>query len=757
VTAEAEVEAPPAFEPEPEQVPPPVQPYAEEGSPPEPEPEPELEQAPPPVQPYVEEESPYAVVDDGDDGDQPTPPPRPSRGPSESSAVDDGNADTASINAFADALGSEGFVLGEPAWLHSGLDRNGAIKLLTAAGLHDGLFLVRRRTDPATFAIDLAFRGTTAHHLAHADPADRSQLAMHGAASMGLFPTLNELIAFLAQPCDRWPCRLTEFVPNASVDATGRPVQLGSYSAVVNIGHDHYNPGGAPPPFDAVTEAESTAAEGVITDITKLGRGPVAAVDGEWKCGECGIINQSDPRDTRQRQCGQCGVVRALRRARDDELPANESAQSKAGIKKKISAEAEADRAALQAAVGVISAVRQDKLYEAIARYVNRKWSLTDLVLGLGEILRGVAVDDRAVIEELLGKLIPVSQRAAYTMLIARAQREEQIDEFINETDLEELATLTRLVSGTLARIRGDTRTDDQITSFERRVQLASTQRAWAVTKLQAAAADAPFNVELVAKAVHVGWARSVVSTWAPEYGIEPLGNLVMNDQGLMDTFNFSTAQGHNIYKQRVVLASQRYTLAAETAPREIAVVPEVSKHFYRVAAEVLVDACQRLDSDALSKKVVREDKFAFVELKQLGLLSSTLSRPQSNSSTPFSTPGSRRGASLTGRGGDHHGFTPRFALPPDGGQEGPIPPAYENGEAAPPWFHDVMDKDSVSALLAAEDDGTFLVRQRPGKADFGLGLKFQGVVTHHLVAAGPSGVLQVGVLHTSLDCGAYP
>lgn len=85
-------------------------------------------------------------------------------------------------------------------------------------------------------------------------------------------------------------------------------------------------------------------------------------------------------------------------------------------------------------------------------------------------------------------------------------------------------------------------------TSFERRVQLASTQRAWAALQLQATAPNTePFTVEEIAKHVHIGWARSVVGTWAPEYGLEPLGALSFNVYGHLDSFNFTTADGYQV------------------------------------------------------------------------------------------------------------------------------------------------------------------------------------------------------------------
>lgn len=50
-----------------------------------------------------------------------------------------------------------------------------------------------------------------------------------------------------------------------------------------------------------------------------------------------------------------------------------------------------------------------------------------------------------------------------------------------------------------------------QVPSFERRVQAASTRRGWAAIRWQA---DDPtldhFDIELIAKEVHVGWARAL-------------------------------------------------------------------------------------------------------------------------------------------------------------------------------------------------------------------------------------------------------
>jgi hypothetical protein len=140
-----------------------------------------------------------------------------------------------------------------------------------------------------------------------------------------------------------------------------------------------------------------------------------------------------------------------------------------------------------------------------------------------------------------------------------------------------------------------------------------------------------------------------------------------------------------------------------------------------------------RLHPEARGSPVTRSDKFAYIELKQLGLIGAETSR-QRDSASPngFSTPGSgvfNSGASLSGRRGDGV-VTPRVALPP-------AQPQFDE----PPWFHGVMDKETATALLSTEEDGTFLVRQRPGHDDLALAFKFKGMATHHRVTRNSDGV----------------
>ena len=565
----------------------------------------------------------------------------------------------------------------------------------------------------------MAFSGKTTHHLIQPHPSN-GMPCVSGEADLSK-PTINELLEFLSTaPADVWPCAPKTFIPTIQLPGGGSTTDLAEYIA-------SGPPAGSlgPPPDDGIMEAESTPHAGMITDITALPE-PGAASAPAVNFGAGGI-----------------------RKATAEEVAdASRAISPQSPVARPVPPAVEAARKALSEAVQVLSAVRQDVLHEAVAKYVNRKYELSDLVLTLDEILENLPDESRATIEDALYHLMPMSQRDKYAEMLRRAKLEGALDAAIENTPLEVHAALAKVVSGTLQRLRGDNRRPDQISSFERRVQLASVQRGYAALSVQAKSESAPFTIEKVAKHVHIGWARAVTESWAPEYGLEPLGELALDQNGALDSFNFSTVQGYQIYLQRLALGNQRFILAEDRLNPEFVEgprVPDTQKHFYRIAAEMILDCYLKMHPREAGRDVAREDKFAYIELKQLGIIQ----RGRPASSMTVGSPGS---LDLSGRGSMVR--TPRnMALPtgPAGGSGDD-----QVSDDSPPWFHGSIEKSVAADMLAPEPDGTFLIRQRPTFTDFSLDFKFQGRATHHLVSIDEAtGVILVGGNVVVADAGS--
>ena len=61
-----------------------------------------------------------------------------------------------------------------------------------------------------------------------------------------------------------------------------------------------------------------------------------------------------------------------------------------------------------------------------------------------------------------------------------------------------------------------------------------------------------------------------------------------------------------------------------------------------------------------------------------------------------------------------------------------------------PAWLHPNLTKAAAEAVLGNASDGTFLVRRRVNPDEYVLSLMFLGNATHHLIAKGPDGLLEV-------------
>lgn len=607
--------------------------------------------------------------------------------------------------------------VGNPLWLHpNNPPRATVVDLLQRNGMSEGLFLVRQKAED-TYCLDMAVNGKSSHHLIKRHP-ETNQPCVSGEKELSA-PTVNELLRFLlSAPEEIWPCRPTMFIPVNG----GSVTSLADY--VASEAPPAYSDPG--PEAEPVMEAESRPAEGVITDITELPESTPGRI----------------PRPNPERDQQHSGIRKATP-AEIAAAGAGLSSPGSPGVKmrkaKSVPPAVEAARKALHKSVQVLSAVRQDRLHEAVAKYINRKFELVDLVVALDEILLNVEKEPREEVEEALFDLMPKSKRAEYSELLRRAKMETAMRTAVEKTPLEIQAALAKVVAETLQRLRGDTRRQDQISSFERRVQLASVQRGFGHLSVQAQDPNQPFDIEQVAKHVHVGWARAVATSWAPEYGLEPLGEPAVDKYGALDSFNFSTVQGYQIYLQRLALGRQRYLIPGEEESSDVPMVPDTQKHFYRVAAEMLLDSYIRMHPNEANREVKRLDSFAYVELKQLGVIRP----PQSNIgfASPSRSLGSPIPFDLSGRGGS----TRTSAMNMSFGSLNESPDVSGAEVDQPPWFHGMIDKSTAAEMLQGEANGTFIVRQRPGNSDFALDFKFEDRVTHHLVnISGIDGIVRV-------------
>ena len=325
---------------------------------------------------------------------------------------------------------------------------------------------------------------------------------------------------------------------------------------------------------------------------------------------------------------------------------------------------------ALKEAVRVLSAYRQQKMYEILGMYVNKRWPLSSLVAGMGTVLGKLEPEDRRTIQGCIGNLIPPTARRDYATLIDRVQTENALAEVLGRVAGEEQTKITEFVVAGRRALQRDDRAVSDIADFEWRVNKASAMRGWAACEVQAtdAVQTTTIDVEVVAKHVHIGWARAMVNEWdTTAYGLPPIGQVQLNREGLLDSDNFESAQGYRCYRDRVVLAQQRYTLPREAPDEGVVVLGDAQKHSYRVSAELIVNAyLSRNPGVAYMRKVVRVDSFVPSELAQLGIIQPPPDRQKVRQLSTFQKSilfGSvGRKSSLTGKKTGL--LTPRIALP---------------------------------------------------------------------------------------------
>jgi hypothetical protein len=583
----------------------------------------------------------------------PSPPPRPSQtGPPPPPSGD--ATSLSSVNAMAAAVQ-------RPPWLHATGNDTTTLELMERAGLTDGLFLVRPSgSDADAFVLDMAFRGMVTHHLIKEDP-ESGRVTINEDSFGG--DTLVELIDVLCEPNDKWPCTLSQYVPSDG----SRPAAPMAPPAKSRK---------ARPPTAIITEEASV----IAADAEHVGDTNANA----FKCGECGANNPAaDPADQRPRRCESCGKQRARRRNKKPKKTAKGDSSGDGGDGNGGGPEAGAGEAAvppelqearenLHQAVQVLSAYRQQKLYEVLAKFVNRKWSLASMVTGMFTVLLKLSERERVKVEFAVGKLIPKSAKSDYYSMLDRQKLEHEMSELISKVKSDEQAFLVRYVTQGIQALRGDARPLEQISSFDRRIHHASTMRGWAAVLVQAkrGAEGGNFQVEQVAKHVHIGWSRAISVEWDPAYGLEPIDQLILRPDGLLDVYNFSTTEGYRLYCERVGLAKRRYLLPHESAAppptpaakggaqppaAAAAVLSESQKHQYRATAEILLHAFfVQKPGLALLRGVDRMDDFAIVELRQLGVIQPPPKPKPPEPLSPFqeSMFAGRGQRSLTGRVG---------------------------------------------------------------------------------------------------------
>lgn len=69
--------------------------------------------------------------------------------------------------------------------------------------------------------------------------------------------------------------------------------------------------------------------------------------------------------------------------------------------------------------VQVLSAYRQRKLYEVVASYVNRKWTLSAMITGMATVLQKLDPESRQKVEIAIGNLMPKGARAEYVVALS--------------------------------------------------------------------------------------------------------------------------------------------------------------------------------------------------------------------------------------------------------------------------------------------------------------------------------------------------
>lgn len=97
---------------------------------------------------------------------------------------------------------------------------------------------------------------------------------------------------------------------------------------------------------------------------------------------------------------------------------------------------------------------------------------------------------------------------------------------------------------------------------------------------------------------------------------------------------NFQAPVGFRLYSSRVALSKQQYVEKGKrgTGPS----LPEIQKHSYRIAAEMLLHAYfLQNPREAASRSIIRADPFVPVDLKILGLLQDK-PKPEPKAANPF-------------------------------------------------------------------------------------------------------------------------
>lgn len=239
----------------------------------------------------------------------------------------------------------------------------------------------------------------------------------------------------------------------------------------------------------------------------------------------------------------------------------------------------------------------------------------------MGEILKKLPVEDRELIENLVKDFIPEAAEAEYKESVRRLHIEEEYERIIGLTDITEHAFLAKFVNDGLKKLCGNEDHGLEQTSFERRAHFASVQRGWASLILMRQCKDTtkPISIEKVAKQLHVGWARHVISEWDPLYGLETVGCPLVGKNGLFEASNFATVDGYHLYQQRVTMAQRQYLLPGD-APTTTQLLSESQRHSYRAAAEMLL-FISRSRGEPMDRPVEREDKLVGVELTMAGVI----------------------------------------------------------------------------------------------------------------------------------------
>ncbi len=99
-------------------------------------------------------------------------------------------------------------------WMHGAISREEATVLLEAAGLDDGVFLLRTKP-PDLIALAVVYHGRVTHHLIHQQPD--STFLLNKVKMDSSLRTLDRLLAAMATgKVPKWPVALTDYVAASS-------------------------------------------------------------------------------------------------------------------------------------------------------------------------------------------------------------------------------------------------------------------------------------------------------------------------------------------------------------------------------------------------------------------------------------------------------------------------------------------------------------------------------------------------------------